>query len=216
MGKAISYLAGRGKKLRKMIPIQYLYRNKPSIYWQEIEKKHMGVMKPYKKDFNGDQSSVLNGNIDGLFFSAVLDPSTKLPPLFSFYGPRRLHVSAPILFQPNFHLYFADFYCHYQVHYVTLVLTPPGVPYDKFCRERLPILSNLENPFLCLKPDPSGVPCVHVTLGVHVEVLFTECLNVNYVLHKGHGYFSEVAVRGRGYSKTEGIPKNKDCTICNL
>ena len=216
MEKAISFIFGRGKKFRRMVPIQYFYRNKPYSYWEDIRTTHLGMMQPYRKDFNGDQNSVLNGNVDGLFFSAVLDPSTGFPPLFSFYGPQRFHVLALMLLRPNSHLYFADFYCHYQVHYVTLVLTPPGLPFDDFCMERLPMLDNFDNPFLCLRPDPFGIPYVQVTLGVNVEIMFTECLNISNILHNGHGYFSDVEVRGRGFTKTEGIPKNTNCKICNL
>ena len=151
-GKGHFLYIWKRKKFRRMVPIQYFYRNKPYSYWEDIRTTHLGMMQPYRKDFNGDQNSVLNGNVDGLFSARYWIRRLDFLRYFRFTAHQRFHVLALMLLRPNSHLYFADFYCHYQVHYVTLVLTPPGLPFDDFCMERLPMLDNFDNPFCVSGP----------------------------------------------------------------
>lgn len=200
--------------------IEYLYRNKSEMYYSSIYEYHNGVMKPYRKDHNGDPCSVINGRIDGLFFSTAVEFETMKPFPNSLYGPVRLHIDASVLFTTNCNLYFADFYCHYNVHYVTVVLTPKRSPVDEFCRERLIQLDIFDNPFLILKEISGDYDYYEVMVfsasGFRVEVFYTEPINVNLILRKKHGFFSRVPTVGRGESIRTGIPKNNNCKICNI
>ena len=198
--------------------IEYLYRNKSDMYFASINEYHGGVMKPYKKDHNGDPCSVINGRIDGLFFSTAVEFHTMKPFPNSLYGPVRLHIEANVLFTPNLNLYFADFYCHYNVHYVTVVLTPKRSPTDDFCKERLLQLNILENPFIYLNEISEDFYEVNVysSSGFRIEVFYTEPIHITCIIEKNKGYFSRVPTIGRGESIRSGIPKNKDCKICNL
>ncbi|VDI13330.1 Hypothetical predicted protein [Mytilus galloprovincialis] len=202
----------------KFNTIDYLYRNKSEMYFASIREYHSGIMKPYKKDHNGDPCSVINGNIDGLFFSTAVDFQTMKPLPESLYGPVRLHIDASTLFTPNFNLYFADFYCHYRVHYVTVVLTPKRSPTDKFCEGRLLKLDIRQNPFIYLsetKEDFYEV-IVYLSNGLRVEVFYTEAVNISRIIENQQGHFERVPTIGRGESRPSGIPKNNLCKICNL
>jgi len=48
-----------------------LYRNKPPQYFDNVFNMHSGIMKVYVKDDSGDQASPINGQIDGLSYTAV-------------------------------------------------------------------------------------------------------------------------------------------------
>lgn len=188
------------------------------MYFASIREYHSGIMKPYTKDHNGDPCSVINGHIDGLFFSTAVDFQTMKPLTESLYGPVRLHIDASTLFTPNFNLYFADFYCHYRVHYVTVVLTPKGSPTDKFCEGRLLKLDIRHNPFIYLsetKEDFYEV-IVYLSNGLRVEVFYTEAVNISRIIENQQGHFERVPIIGRGESRPTGIPKNGLCKICNL
>ncbi|XP_076077463.1 phytanoyl-CoA hydroxylase-interacting protein-like [Mytilus galloprovincialis] len=202
----------------KFHTIDYLYRNKSEMYFASIREYHCGIMKPYTKDNNGDPCSVINGHIDGLFFSTAVDFQTMKPLPESLYGPVRLHIDASTLFTPNFNLYFADFYCHYRVHYVTVVLTPKRSPTDKFCEGRLLKLDIRQNPFIYLsetKEDFYEV-IVYLSNGLRVEVFYTEAVNISRIIENQQGHFERVPIIGRGESRPTGIPKNNLCKICNL
>ncbi|OPL32959.1 hypothetical protein AM593_09811, partial [Mytilus galloprovincialis] len=138
-------------KKGKFRSIEYFYRNKSERYFDSITEHHRGIMKPYTKDHNGDPCSVINGRLGGLFFSTAVDSQTNRPLPCSPFGPLRLNISARFLFQPNLNLYFADFYCHYKVHYVTVILTRKDSTADIFCKERLKELDIHDNPFVYLK-----------------------------------------------------------------
>lgn len=117
----------------RYVPLYQMWRDKPQHYWKDIFYKKKGNMIPYMKDFNGDKRSAINGNIKGLFFGCGLDRKRRQPPHFSYFGDERLLVNADVLFNFTKNLYFADFYCHYQYHYATLVVTNPGSMQDRFC-----------------------------------------------------------------------------------
>ena len=171
-------------------------------------------MTPYLKDFNGDQGSVINGFIHGLFFSTYLGPTSKPPPI-SFYGPIRFHLQANLIFTDKCNIYFADFYCHYKQHYVTIVLTPQGTDGDTFCRQHLILLNIFNNPFVKIVQVADNQRVVVVTKAVIVEIFYTESINIRNFLQKGYGFISKAVCMGRGKTIPEGIPKKQDCIICN-
>lgn len=195
-------------------PLVQMWRDKPHYYWNDIIQNKSGMMIPYMKDFNGDQRSAINGNIKGLFFGGGLDRRRKRPPYFSYFGDKRLLVNACVLFNESKNIYFADFYCHYQYHYATVVITNPGSTQDRFCqRHHLVQLDPFNNPLLFIDNNDYSV---YVTLGVRVEVFTTQKLNIFSVFNNGVGRLVGVQPRGRGRSHKNGIPKKAICNICNL
>ena len=199
---------------RKVPPMvcKYFFRNKPPEYFEDIWVSHKNVMKVYIKDQNGDQASVINGKINGLFFSTSVERDTQMPPLMSHYGTRRLLVPAKLMFQTAPHLYFADFYCNKLAHYVTLVMTRPNSRVDSFCSEKLLKLDRCSNPFLYQRENDGEVVN---TSGVWVEVLYTENIDIDMVCSQGAFFWPE-EVPSTGTSRPGGIPKNPTCKICNL
>lgn len=196
-------------------PILYFYRNKSGKYYHDILASPTGEMIPYLKDHNGDQGSVINGNMNGLFFSAFLGPKSKPPPI-SYYGPLRLHLQANLLFKETCNIYFADFYCHYKTHYVTVVLTPQGTDEDQFCRSHLLELDKFNNPYIKIRKIAGDIIDVMVTMGVIVEIFYTDSVSVRDFLQRGFGFLSKSICMGRGETKPLGIPKKTDCGICNF
>lgn len=199
--------------------LEYFYRNKPKDYYKDIFENHNGIMKPYVKDENGDRSSIINRNIEGLFFNVNLDRKLSPPPM-SYFGRRRAFIRSDNLFHSNSKLYFADFYCHYEKHYVTLVITEKDSRSDSFCTDRLLSLDIFDNPFLKLLVVPISEQLKVYTVlskSVHVEVLYTESVDLMHIQQKQNGFlFKDVGVLGRGASKPSGIPKNEKCQICNI
>ncbi|XP_052088894.1 uncharacterized protein LOC127725730 isoform X8 [Mytilus californianus] len=212
--KTIAFIKAKKGKFRT---IEYFYRNKSEKYFASITEEHSGIMKPYKKDHNGDPCSVINGRLDGLFFSTAVNCQTSKPLPCSPFGPLRLHINAGFLFIPNLNLYFADFYCHYKVHYVTVILTRRDSFADNFCKERLKELDIHDNPFVCLNTSKTlnDIIVCHGN-GLRIEVLYTEALNIHEIIQNRQGHFTRVPVIFRGESRPDGIPKNKNCQICNI
>lgn len=210
---ALSYI--NSKKKSKIQVVEYFYRNKSKKYFHDIIASPSGEMQPYLKDRNGDQGSIINGAIKGLFFSTFLSSKSKPPPV-SFYGPCRIHLQANTLFTEQCNVYFSDFYCHYEQHYVTIVMTNSGSPEDTFCHQYLLQLDKYDNPFIKLSPANNVSHCVMVSMAVVVEVFYTESINIRSLLQNGHGFMSTSSVMGRGETKPDGIPKNDDCSKCNL
>ncbi|XP_062575932.1 phytanoyl-CoA hydroxylase-interacting protein-like [Saccostrea cucullata] len=199
-------------------PIYQMWRDKPDHYWRDIFQNKRGAMIPYIKDFNGDQRSAINGNIKGLFFGCALDRWRLQPPFFSYFGNQRLLVDSDLVLNQSKNLYFADFYCHYQYHYATLVVTNPGSKQDRFCQEHdLYELDIFDNPFLYLGESRGyGPNPVYVTLGVRVEIFVTNRMNIYHLFNSRKGRLINVQPRGRGHSHKNGIPKKEVCDICNL
>ncbi|XP_052088900.1 uncharacterized protein LOC127725730 isoform X13 [Mytilus californianus] len=212
--KTLGFIKTRKGKFRS---VKYFYRNKSEQYFHSITVNHNGIMKPYKKDHNGDPCSVINGRLDGLFFNTAMDSKRNRPLPCSPFGPVRLHITASFLFEPNLNLYFADFYCHYKIHYVTVILTRRDSPSDNFCKKRLKELDIYDNPFVCITTSNilNDIMVYHGN-GLGIEVLYTEALNIHEIIQNQQGHFKRVPVIGRGESRPNGIPKNENCTVCNL
>ena len=205
------------RKKQKVTTIPYFYRNKSVDYFADIIRSNDGVMYPLLKDNNGDRYSILNGNIKGIFFSALLLPSTLVPPKTSIFGTRRLFIQSSLLLNHNTNMYFADFYCYNSiVHYFTIVLTKPGSPDDNFCQQNLVKLDVYNNPFLQITLIDGNYQ-VLVTLNVIVEIFYTESVDL-MTLDRTPGLtmYKDVPLTGRGSSVEGGIPKKENCEICNL
>ncbi|XP_022343995.2 uncharacterized protein LOC111137054 [Crassostrea virginica] len=195
-------------------PVTHLYRNKPLLHFLNIYNNTNGIMFKYIKNFGGDPASTLNRKLHGLFFSAKVDPTTGLPPPVSYYGEQRIHIPVSFMITPDTNLYFADFYCHYVKHKVTLVVTLKGSEADEFCQKRLMPLNQSFNEFLFRSPD-SNVAMVNTR--VTVEVFYTESIDIVNLLESKCAYLTTVKQTGNPLLKTiVGIPKRKDCKICNL
>ncbi|XP_046558133.1 uncharacterized protein LOC124267266 isoform X2 [Haliotis rubra] len=140
-------------------PITQMYRNKPASYFDNIMSNRNGVMEKYLKDNNGDPYSAINHKISGLFFSGSFDTREtnppQRPPNFSFFGGSRLFLPAEVLFSSDTRMYFADFFCHKTVHYVTAVVTMRGSEEDRFCEGRLIELDLKDNPFFTVTENIS-------------------------------------------------------------
>lgn len=175
-----------------------------------------GKMFPYLKSNGGEQGSVLNERIRGLFFSTFTDPNTSQPHSYSYYGPIRLYVEAKYLFHPQCNLYFADFYCHNIKHHVTIVLTPKSSNVDAWCSQYLLKLDTFYNPYLCLRQFENGAFVVLANMDVIVEVFYTEVVDISFILLTNRGFMKKVQTMGRGYALQSGVPKNVCCSICNL
>ncbi len=193
-----------------------MYRNKPHHYFEDIQKNHSNIMKPYIKDNNGDPASIINRQINGLFFSAVVDHNTGGPIPFSYFGDTRLLVEAAHFFQnPNARLYFADFYCVgvNRPHYVTLVMTERGSHTDRFCDEKLMELDIHNNSFLYYNQHQQNVWTCNTA---RVEVLYTEDIDLTKWLTDHGCTLGKTPIRGKGSSTPGGLPKEASCRICNL
>lgn len=206
------------RKKQRVAAIPYFYRNKDLKYYHNIMKDHNdGIMYPTLKDNNGDRYSILNSNIEGIFFSALLLPSTLRPPDTSIFGTRRCYIRSTMMLNSDTNMYFADFYCYNNVvHYVTIVLTRPGSEPDQFCNDNLVKIDIYSNPFLQLATF-DGVQKVLVTLNVVIEVFYTEPIDLMALsMLPGAALFEDVKVIGRGSSVEGGLPKKEDCDLCNL
>lgn len=213
--KAIEFVHRREQRIAA---IPYFYRNKSIKYFDAIMMNDSdGIMYPNLKDNNGDRYSIVNENIEGIFFSALLLPSTLKPPKTSIFGTRRLYVRSTLLLNENVKMYFADFYCYNNVvHYVTIVLTKPGSESDQFCDKNLVQLNAYSNPFLQLT-TLDGVQKVLVTLNAVIEIFYTEPIDLMAMsLLPGATMYSDVQLAGRGSSVEGGIPKKDDCDLCNV
>jgi len=196
-------------------PCNWLYRNKPVSYYREIFLKHHGVMKVYRKDNSGDQASPINGQLDGLFFMA--NNVNGEPPPTSPFGARRFQVPAELLLEAAPHVYFVDFYCmRGRDHYVTLVATCPGSKADRFCADRLlsiDLYDSVTNPFLFWENGSLYVTC---DINLQVEILYTEDVDIKEWITYGDAEMLDVMSVCKGSSTPGGIPKNPNCSVCNL
>ncbi|XP_021365849.1 phytanoyl-CoA hydroxylase-interacting protein-like isoform X2 [Mizuhopecten yessoensis] len=194
--------------------LSHFYRNKSEEYFNNIMRTD-GVMHKYDKNWGGDQASTLNKQVQGLFFSAVVDQVTRLLPDFSFFGPRRLHVPTYLLLNNNMNMYFSDFYCHRVNHKVQFVLTVKGSPTDHFCRKRLVLVDQTNNPFLT-RVRCGFTEIVRVTMNVTVEVFYTEDVPAKAWMCHDNVFFTTTKQMGNALDMVNGIPKNIKCQICNL
>ncbi|CAG2255176.1 unnamed protein product [Mytilus edulis] len=207
---------GKRKGYPNMRPIQYFYRNKSKTYFDKIMIQLDGEMRPYLKSNGGEQGSVLNGRLSGLFFSTYTDAMTNMPGPYSHFGPIRLYIQSLEMFNSECNLYFADFYCHKKRHHVTVILVPKYSIDNEFCCQYLKELNIFRNPYLCLRVDCYGAFSVMANMDVTVEVFYTDTINVRTALELQYGFIEKSQTIGRGYAPPSGIPKNPTCTICNL
>lgn len=191
--------------------ILVFYRNKPAHYYNYIMTKRAGLMEPYLKNFGGDPGCPLNGKMNGLFFSAsTVLGNPNLLPLESPFGELRFVVPCVLLLNVKKNLYFADFYCHYNTHHITLVVSSHGTHVDTFCRKTLIPLNLFDNPFLRL--DLFG-NCYLLQLHcLWIEIFYTDFLN----LYTPFCYIYKVPTFGRGTSNPRGIKKKVNCKVCNI
>ncbi|CAO4360490.1 unnamed protein product [Caenorhabditis nigoni] len=196
----------------QMHEFRVVYRCKPKVYWDEIHHYCNDVMQKYIKDDNGQPGNLINGKINGLFFSARLLPDLTLPQ-FSPFGNVRMIVNAFLILNPERHnFYFSDFYCNKNIHYVTIVICVIDSETDRYCREKLVKLNPLSNPFVKLIPPPDrfGQWRFYINYTLWVELYYTEDLQLDM------GQFSAIMATGAGTSKIGGLPNNKNCNLCNL
>lgn len=211
----LSHLRNRAAELvgeYAMAETMKFYRNKPDAYFNEILYGG-GLMRPHLKDNNGDPASPINGRLTVLFFCASVHRRTGAPFHNSPFGPRRLLVDAADVMQHFPNIYFADFYCYSQKHYVSLIVTKDDSWSDKFCNNKLVLLNPRTNPFLRVTPTEVLVASSD---DVIVEVMVTEEMNIAFLMREGLAYFTSVDTIERGTSIPGGIPKNPECTICNI
>ncbi|VDM66628.1 unnamed protein product [Strongylus vulgaris] len=210
----------------QMQAFEVLYRCKPREYWDEIHNCRDDLMEKYIKDNNGQPANRINGIISGLFFSARVYADGSLP-THSPFGNVRMLVPPGALLDPTINnFYFADFYCNYYTHYVTVVICRKGSETDNYCYTRLYQMSPEDNPFLTGRtfilcsnkfniqvvpsPHPHYPPTYWVNSGVWVEIYYTEDVPLWF------GRFDNIQTTGAGTSKIGGLPNNKHCERCNL
>lgn len=120
-------------------------------------------------------------------------------------------IAAEILFNPDMsNLYFADFYCNYTTHYVTVVCCMKGSDTDLFCSKVLIPLNPERNPFIQCIRYADGWHQYWVSRKCWIEFYYTE--NVPLSL----GLFDAIIATGAGTSTPGGLPHNKFCRICNI
>ncbi len=113
-------------------------------------------------------------------------------------------------------VYFADFYCYNDQHYVTLVIAHQDTWEDHFCTKNLLLigLNPDTNQFFFWDPVNGGFFC---SSSVRVEILYTQDVNVVPAFAMTHGgSYSTVETFGRKWSSSKGMKKNPKCKQCNL
>ena len=212
LSRAIFYLQ---QEENVMKPIQYMYRNKPFPYFEHIITQRGGIMEVYSKDLNGDPGCPINTQIDGLFFNVWVDPKKGKLPKTSPFGECRLVIPAEKLLTDEHNLYFADFYCHSDLHYITMVAAKQGSEADIFCQKSVISLpfQNTANPFFFYNAEKEKF---YTSTKVRVEVFYTENIDILKELNSDPYCFYRVRPIFAGSSKLLGKPKNATCDICNL
>ena len=198
---------------RQRLPVRSGYRNKPRLYFDQIKRCRSNIMEVYIKDNNGDPGCPINGQINGLFFAVRPEPSTMAIPTESLFGNTRIILPIEKLAEscPNF--YFADFYCHKKIHYLTLVATKPNSQADQFCRDHLLEISLDNNTFFFREASLfTGAAEFYCCRAPRVEILYTENVDLNQHYIK----WETVGTIGRGSSTQGGLPKRRLCSTCNL
>uniref|UniRef100_A0A915LKQ5 Phytanoyl-CoA hydroxylase-interacting protein-like C-terminal domain-containing protein n=2 Tax=Meloidogyne TaxID=189290 RepID=A0A915LKQ5_MELJA len=180
------------------------------------------MMMPYLKDENGHPGCPINGEIEGCFFSSLLQ-GDSLPNASPFGDVQMILEVNKILDFKRMNMYFADFYCNQAfaggqgvssaLHYITVVVCEKNSQTDKFCANRLLRLDPSNNKFLKLLPTSnSGSPryLTNSTSGLLVEIYYTKPVSL-FQAKK----FREISTIGKGSSRPMGLPNNKLCKICN-
>ncbi|KAL3881647.1 hypothetical protein ACJMK2_028060 [Sinanodonta woodiana] len=198
----------------RFVKIAHFYRDKLPAYFDFIFKRNDGIMPTYYKTMSGDKASTIHNKIKGIFFNTLVRGKKNKKPKMSCHGTQRLHIPATFFFE-RVNIYFADFYCHYTAHKVTLIFAVKGTEADKFCNARLKILKLFENPFLYFNLEGN----VFVRSGVRVEVFYTEEIDVKALMQElgeRNVFLTDVRPLYRPRDIVISKPKKEDCTICNL
>ena len=198
----------------------WLYRNKSPKYFSDIDDLHDGVMEVYDKDNSGDPGCPINGRIKGLFFMAGVEPgSDGEPAKHSQFGTTRLLIPVEVLLAKCDNFYFSDFFCmRGQYHYVTIVMAKRGSEADRFCQTHLPRIDlheNSDNPFF-YRDSSSGEMRVSTMDHLHIELLYTENINMRGIIREGAIIKENVPTIGKGSSTPGGLPKHSRCRVRNL
>ncbi len=194
-----------------MKELHWFYRNHNTAYFDNIFLRQCGWMTKYRKNNNGDPASPINGKLDGINFSVMVDQLSGQPPLFSYFGKHRICIPAWYMFYNFPNLYFSDFYCHYHAHHMTLVMTRNGSKADDFCRKKLVKLNPTWNPFIWYNLQTKrGAVSSHI----QIEIFVTADLNLRDVRYVSGYYFGEVMCTTKACPS--GRRKNPRCNICNL
>lgn len=193
-----------------MVEIKELYRNKPKQYWDEILEYKDGLMEIYIKDNSGHSENLINGKINGLFFSGRLRSSGSKFPISSPFGGLRLKVDCTSILDPKKHnFYFADFYCNSTVHYVTIVVCVIGSHTDEYCKNNLIKIDKFNNQFINCDFEFCHRK-FFINNNIWIEIFYTEDIDIRDKKLK------KVRATGARSSKVNGVPNNKCCRICNL
>ena len=153
--------------------------------------------------------AIINGCIKGIFLGVNVDLKTGQLPMNSPFGYLRFRIPIESLYGHDFHLYFADFYCHIgsKSHHLTLVITRANSAADMFCEYHLPKLDRTHNPFLY--QDPVTGQMMHTTM-VWIEILYTEMIPINI-----NGSWLD-RVQCNSSNMKMGKSKNAACPVCNI
>lgn len=195
-----------------MVQCKWLYRNKEKNYFDDLFRRNRGIMVPIMKDGSGDPRSFINGQLEGIFFTAsVKKGSENGEPLeHSAYGTSRLLVDINYLIDPDaFNLYFADFYClGNDNHYIILVIAEADSEADNLCYRNLPLLDWYDNAFLAISHDfevTDSDSCV-------IEVFYTNDVNMKKALRKRMAYLHHDIST---HKRNPEVYKDLDCLTCN-
>jgi hypothetical protein len=135
------------------------------------------MMMTYLTDCHGDPNSPANGRLSGLFFSVNMDKRTRLPPATSIYGDQRLQIGPDRIIQMFPNLYFTDFHCIKEAHYVTLVMTRSGTASNLLYQTPLvPMSLNMDHD-ICRIRVASGKMTFLVTTVLWMEIMVTEVID---------------------------------------
>uniref|UniRef100_A0A915LHQ2 Phytanoyl-CoA hydroxylase-interacting protein-like C-terminal domain-containing protein n=1 Tax=Meloidogyne javanica TaxID=6303 RepID=A0A915LHQ2_MELJA len=125
-----------------MYQFDIVHRCKPRSYFDNIYSQPGGqrMMMPYLKDENGHPGCPINGEIEGCFFSSLLQ-GDSLPNASPFGDVQMILEVNKILDFKRMNMYFADFYCNQAfaggqgvssaLHYITVVVCEKNSQTDK-------------------------------------------------------------------------------------
>jgi len=104
---------------------------------------------------------------------------------------------------------------HGKDHYITLVAMRPRSKADRFCIRRLPIdlYDFAVSPFLFWE---NGRLCVTSNNNLQMEILYTEDIDICKWMMFGDAVMLDVMSVCKGSSTPGGVPKNPNCSVCNL
>ena len=191
----------------------YLCRDQPKTYFEDVMANHNGIMKPVIKDGGGHPNNPINNKLSGLFFMVRYSEDES-----TVFGPRRFILPTRQLIE-QCNIYFSDFYCLRlgRPHYVQIVLARPYTPADVTCRQLgLVKLDPYNNPFIKLSLDGVTVQCAESRShpkNVWIEVFCAEEIDVNKFVSSKQARFITVASHG-GSRGGVGRTRSVSCSTC--